>query len=45
MVPVKFNVAGTAAQKGDIYLLVVSDSSVPANPYMTYQSQITYTDS
>lgn len=45
MVPIKFNSAGTAAQKGEIYLLVLSDSSITANPYMTYQSQITYTDS
>lgn len=44
MIPIKFNSAGTAAQKGEIYLLVLSDSSVPANPYMVYQSQITYTD-
>lgn len=45
MVPVKLNAAGTAIQKGEIYILVLSDSSVVAHPYCTFYSQVTYTDS
>ena len=44
MIPIKFNAAGNGTQKGEIYILILSDSSVPASPYFTYQSQITYTD-
>ena len=45
MVPIQFNAAGNAVQKGNIYIIILSDSSVTANPYVVYHSQITYTDS
>ena len=33
MIPIKFNAAGNGTQKGEIYILILSDSSVPASPY------------
>lgn len=44
MVPIKYNAAGSAVQKGDVYIIILSDSSVTANPYVVYNSQITFTD-
>lgn len=42
--PVQFKQASNATQKGSIYILVISDSSVAPHPGFGYYSRLTFTD-
>lgn len=44
MTPVKWNTSTGAVQKGGIYALMISDSSIPPAPYFSLYTQVTYTD-
>jgi len=45
MVPIKYNTATNTPQKGEIMMLVISDSSIATHPYFTFFTQLTFTDS
>lgn len=45
MVPIQFNTATSLPQKGEISILVISDSAIATHPYFTFFSQLTFTDS
>jgi len=45
MTPIKYNAAGNGIQKGEIMLLIISDSSIATHPYCTFYTQLTFTDS
>lgn len=44
VMPVKWNAATGSVQKGGIYALMISDSSVPPAPYFSLYTQVTFTD-
>lgn len=44
MLPIEFKTGAVGAQKGGLYMLVLSDSVAPLHPSVDYYSRVTFTD-
>ena len=45
LVPIQYNTITNTPQKGEIMMLIISDSSIATHPYVTFFTQLTFTDS